>query len=65
MLYTDLNFQDALQSMTLIGTWRWYCTPKQKLACFVLYLKIINTFWKIIYASYSELYKILKNDINI
>ena len=25
---------------------RGYCTPKQKLACFVLYLKIINTFLK-------------------
>ena len=22
------------------------CTPNQKLACFVLQLKIINTFWK-------------------
>ena len=25
-----------------------YCTPNQKLACFVLYLKIINTFLKTI-----------------
>ena len=25
---------------------REYCTPNQKLACFVLYLKIINTFLK-------------------
>ena len=23
-----------------------YCTPNKKLACFVLYLKIINTFLK-------------------
>ena len=23
-----------------------YCTPNQKLACFVLYLKIIDTFLK-------------------
>ena len=22
------------------------CTPNQKLSCFVLYLKIINTFWR-------------------
>ena len=40
--------------------------PIQKLACFVLYLKIINTFFeKIIYASYSKLPKELKNSINI
>ena len=33
----------------------------------MLYLKIINTFWKknIIYASYSKLSKELKNDIKI
>ena len=30
-----------------------YCTPNQKLACFVLYLKIINTFLKIINVCYS------------
>ena len=30
---------------------RGYCTPKKKLACFALYLKIINT--------------VLKNDIGI
>ena len=39
------------------------CTPNQKLACFALYLKIINTFWKIIYASYSKLSKEIKNSI--
>ena len=39
---------------------RGYCTPNQKLACFMLYLKIINTFLKIIYASYSKLSKKLK-----
>ena len=42
------------------NTWYWvkgtnhlreYCTPNQKLACFVLYLKIINTLLKIIYVS--------------
>ena len=25
---------------------RGYCTPNQKLSCFVIYLKIINTFYK-------------------
>ena len=40
--------------------------PTTKLACFVLYLKIINTFFeKIIYASYSKLPKELKNNIKI
>ena len=35
----------------------------QKLACFVLYLKIINTFLKkMIYASQSKLSKELNND---
>ena len=42
-----------------------YCTKTQKLACFVLYLKIINIFWKMIYASYSKLFKKLKNSIKI
>ena len=28
------------------GVLRWNWTPNQKLACFVLYLKIINTFLK-------------------
>ena len=33
-------------------TQKGYCTPNYKFACFVLYLKIINTFfWKIIHAS--------------
>ena len=45
---------------------RGYCTPNQKLACFVLYLKIITTFVKkYIYALYSKLYKELKNGIKI
>ena len=30
---------------------REYCIPILKLACFVHYLKIINTFWKIMHAS--------------
>ena len=36
-----------------------------KLSCFVLYLKIINIFLKMIYASYSKLPKELKNSIKI
>ena len=36
-----------------------------KLACFVLYLKIIIIFLKMIYASYSKLSKELKNSIRI
>ena len=39
--------------------------PTPKLACFVLYLKMINIFLKIIYASYSKLSKKLKNGIEI
>ena len=41
------------------------CTPDQNLAYFVLYLKIINTFWKMIYTSYSKLSKELKNSTEI
>ena len=45
---------------------RGYCTSYQKLACFVLYLKIINNFFeKINYASYKKLFKELKNGIEI
>ena len=36
-----------------------------KLACFVLYPKIINIFWKTIYASYRKLSKELKKSIKI
>ena len=36
-----------------------------KLACFVLYHKVINFFWKIIHASCSKLSKELKNSIKI
>ena len=40
--------------------------PLQKIACFVLYLKIVNPFLKrIMYASYSKLSKELKNNIKI
>ena len=45
---------------------RGHCIPNQKLAYFVLYLKIINTFFKNdIYASHSKLSKELKNSIKI
>ena len=38
----------------------------QKLECFVIYFKIINTFVKInIHVSYSKLYMELKNSIKI
>ena len=39
----------------------------QKLACFVLYLKIINNFLKneLNYASYKKLFKELKNGIKV
>ena len=40
------------------------CTPNDRNSMsFVLYLKIINTFLKMAYASYSKLFKELKNDI--
>ena len=39
--------------------------PTPKLACFVLYLKIITIFLKMIYAFYSKLSKELKNGIEI
>ena len=44
-----------------------FLLPKApKLACFVLYLKIINPFfWKIRYASYSKMSKELKNSLKI
>ena len=41
-------------------TLRGYCISYQTLACFVLYLKIIN-FLKMNYASYKQLFKELKN----
>ena len=40
------------------------CIPNQKLACFALYLKIVNTFLKN-NASYSKLSKEVKNSIKI
>ena len=44
---------------------RGICTPDQKLACFVFYPKIFNTFLKMIYVSYSNSSKKLKNSIKI
>ena len=38
--------------------WSGYFLPK--LACFVLYLKIIDTFLKMKYVSYNKLFKELK-----
>ena len=40
------------------------CTPNQKLTCFVLYLKIINTFLKT-NASHSKLSREYKSSIEI
>ena len=46
--------------------WYWgTAAPTPKLACFVRYLKIINNFLLIIFASYSKLPKELKNGIGI
>ena len=49
---------------------KWYvkflkgnCTPNRKQAGFKLYLTIINTFLKMIYASYSKLSKEFKINI--
>ena len=43
-----------------------YCTPNQKLACFALYLKIVNTFsCNLMYSSSSKVSKELKNGIGI
>ena len=44
---------------------RGHCTSYQKLACFVFYLKIINDFLQIKYASYKKLFKDLKNGTGI
>ena len=34
------------EEIWILGLFRGYCTPNLKLACFVCYLKIINTFSK-------------------
>ena len=44
---------------------RGYCTSYQKLACFVLYLKIINTFLKNKLCILWKMFKKLKNGIEI
>ena len=36
-----ISFPDA---QAIIIIYQWYCTPNQKQASFVLYLKIINTY---------------------
>ena len=53
-----------MQINELIGL-RGNCTPNQKLASFVLYLKIINIFLKNNKHLKSKLSKELKNDIEI
>ena len=44
---------------------RGYCTSYQKLACFMLYFKIINNFWKIKYASCKKNVQGTQNGIDI
>ena len=51
-------------SPILVMLWG-YCTPDLKLPCFVCYLEIINTFWKIIYVTSRKLSKELNNDTEI
>ena len=64
-------FVEGLECLWGKGGWnhlslKGYCTPNQKLACFVLYLKIINTFLKKLYIPfYSILSKELKTNIEI
>ena len=49
-----------------MGYWgRVLYTPYQKLACFVLYLKIINTFLKSNIILYYKLFKEIKNTSSI
>ena len=50
----------------MVNDFRGYCTPNQKLVCFGLYLKIINTLLKNnVHAFYSKLSKELKNGTDI
>ena len=48
-----------------MGYWGRVYTPYQKLACFVLYLKIINTFLKSNIILYYKLFKEIKNTSSI
>ena len=48
-----------------MGYWGRVYTPYQKLACFVLYLKIINTFLKSKIILYYKLFKEIKNTSSI
>ena len=61
-VYGDWHFRGSRN--LIFSILRGYCP---KLAFFVLFLKIANTFvfWKIIFASYSELFKKIKNSIKI
>ena len=45
---TDSNkiYNQFLQIFKLLFLLRGYCTPNLELACFVCYLKIVNTFMK-------------------
>ena len=64
--------QNSAISM-IIWSLRGYCTSYQKIACFVLYLKISNSFMKKkrkkkkrnMHRSYRKLFKELKNSIEI
>ena len=55
---------ERLDQFIRLSMLREYCTPNQKSACFVPYLKII-ILKKIIYVSYSKSPKELKNGIEI
>ena len=58
--------QAGITSVLKSWSLRGYCAINQELACFVLYLKTINTFLeKIIYASHSKFSNELKNGIGI
>ena len=59
-----LIFLKSTWAFEMYHSLREYCTSYQKLACFVHYLKIINTM-KITYASQSKLFKELQNGIEI
>ena len=48
-----------------LSSLRGNCTPNQKIACFLLYLKIINTFLKKYMYLNSKLSKELKNNIKL
>ena len=61
----NLNLEILRKQSIFMGVLHLLPQKAPKLACFVLYLKMINIFRKIIYASYSKLSKELKNSIKI